>query len=152
MSIDLLGQLLKGLAGQGPGGQRGGQATGGGDVLGSILDMLGGASGGAAPARTSGGGLADLIQGFDKEGLGDIMSSWIGTGENKQPSPEQMRRGLGPARVQEAARQSGLPVESLLPMLASALPMIIDFLTPKGQMPEQSSLQASLKELRSRLG
>ncbi len=152
MSIDLLGQLLKGLAGQGPGGQRGGQATGGGDVLGSILDMLGGASGGGTPSRTSGGGLADLIRGFDKEGLGDIMSSWIGTGENKPPSPEQLGRGLGPGRVQEAARQSGLPIETLLPMLASALPMIIDYLTPKGQVPDQSSLQASLKELRSRVG
>lgn len=153
MSTDLLGQLLSSLAGKGTGGLPAGQASGGGDVLKSIFDMLGGgAPGGQAPSRTSGGGLADLIRGFDKEGLGDLVSSWVGTGENKPVSPEQVGRGLGQARVQEAARQSGLPTETLLPMLASALPMIIDFLTPKGQVPDQSSLQQNLQALRSRLG
>lgn len=152
MSTDLLGQLLRSLAGKGTGALPAGQASGGGQVLESILDMLGGAPGGHAPARSSGGGLADLIRGFDKEGLGDLVSSWVGTGENKPVSPEQMGRGLGQARVQEAARQSGLPIETLLPVLVSALPMIIDYLTPKGQLPDQSSLQQNLHALRSRLG
>jgi uncharacterized protein YidB (DUF937 family) len=67
-------------------------------------------------------------------------------------SPEQVGRGLGQARVQEAAKRSGLPMESLLPILAAALPVVIDALTPKGQVPDQPSLQQSLQALRSRLG
>jgi uncharacterized protein YidB (DUF937 family) len=153
MSVDLLGQLLKGLAGQGTGGRPAGQAGSGGQVLESILDMLGGgAQCGPAVSRGSGGGLANLIQGFDKEGLGELMSSWIGTGENKAVTPEQVGRGLGPARVQEVAQRSGLSMESLLPVLAAALPMVIDALTPKGQVPDQASLQQGLQALRSRLG
>jgi uncharacterized protein YidB (DUF937 family) len=43
-------------------------------------------------------------------------------------------------------------MESLLPILAAALPVVIDALTPKGQVPDQPSLQQSLQALRSRLG
>lgn len=152
MSMDFFGQLLKGLAGKGTGGPPIGQAGAGGQVLESILDMLGGAPGGQPASRASGGGLADLLQGFDKEGLGELVSSWVGTGENKPVSPEQVGRGLGLARVQQAAQRSGLPMETLLPMLAAALPTIIDALTPKGQVPDQPSVQQGLQALRSRLG
>src|SRR5262245_36510226 len=125
MSIDLIGQLLKGLGG-GMSGRQTSQAGGGGEVIQSIFDMLSGPQGGPGPSRAScEGGLCDLVRSVDKEGLGDLMSSWIGTGENKAASSEQVVRGLGPGRVQEAAQRSGLPMERLLPLLAAALPVVI---------------------------
>ncbi len=150
MSIDLLGQLLKGLGG-GTSSRPASQAGAGGEAIQSIFDMLSGAQGGQA-SRASEGGLSDLVRSFDKEGMGDLMSSWIGTGENKPATTDQVVRGLGPARVQEAAQRSGLPMERLLPLLAAALPVVIDALTPKGQVPDPPSLQENLQALRSRLG
>jgi uncharacterized protein YidB (DUF937 family) len=159
MSIDLIGQLLKGLGG-GTSGRPTSQASAGGEVIQSIFDMLSGPQGGQGASREGGqgasraseGGLSDLVRSFDKEGLGDLMSSWIGTGENRAATSEQVVRGLGTARVQEAAQRSGLPMERLVPLLAAALPVVIDALTPKGQVPDQPSLQEGLQDLRGRLG
>src|SRR5262245_533731 len=150
MSMDLFGQLLKGLAG-GTSGPAAPQPRGGGDVLSSIFDMLGTGQGGGSQAAT-GGGLTDLIKGFQDQGLGDVVSSWIGTGENKTVTPDQIRQGLGKERVQEVAQRSGLSMESVLPMLAAALPVVIDALTPKGQVPDRASLDQGVQSLRSRLG
>ena len=153
MSMDVFGQLLKGLAGAGPTPDTP-RAQGGGDLLHSVFDMLGGGPGsrGQATRETSGGGLSDIIRGFQEHGLGDAMSSWIGTGENQPVTPDQIRRGLGSERVQEVAQRSGLSMETVLPMLAAALPMVIDMLTPRGQVPDQAGLEQGLQGLRRRVG
>jgi uncharacterized protein YidB (DUF937 family) len=156
MSMDVFGQLLRGLAGAGTttgAPQRAPQQQGGSDLLHSIFDMLGGGQGApqAAP-QTSGGGLSDIIRGFQDRGLGDAVSSWIGTGENQAVTPDQVQQGLGRERVQEVAQRSGLSMEAVLPMLAAALPMVIDALTPKGQVPDQVALQQDLQGLRRRVG
>jgi uncharacterized protein YidB (DUF937 family) len=109
------------------------------------------ASEGARHAEV-GGGLGDLVKGFQNAGMGDIVSSWIGTGDNMPVSPEQIERGLGRERVERAAQQSGLSLEALLPVLAAALPTVIDALTPKGEVPDQAALGKGLESLRSRLG
>ena len=153
MSMDVFGQLLRGLAGAGP-TPAGPQAQPGGDLLHNIFDMLGGRQdgGGQVAQGPSGGGLNDIIRGFQEHGLGDAMSSWIGTGENQAVTPDQVRRGLGSERVQEVAQRSGLSMETVLPMLAAALPMVIDMLTPRGQVPDQADLQQGLQGLRRRVG
>jgi uncharacterized protein YidB (DUF937 family) len=151
MSMDLFGQLLKGLAGTGTSGPAAPPAKGGNDVLSSIFDMLGAGQGGASPTASA-GGLTDLVKGFQDQGLGDVISSWIGTGENRTVTPDQVRQGLGKDRVQEVAQRSGLSMETVLPMLAAALPVVIDALTPKGQVPDQASLNQGVQSLRRRLG
>jgi uncharacterized protein YidB (DUF937 family) len=149
--MDLFGQLLKGLAGAGTSAPAAPPAKGGSDVLSSIFDMLGTGQSRGSQA-TSGGGLTDLIKGFQDQGMGDVISSWIGTGENRTVTPDQVRQGLGKERVQEVAQRSGLSMESVLPMLAAALPVVIDALTPKGQVPDQASLNQGVQGLRNRLG
>jgi uncharacterized protein YidB (DUF937 family) len=47
------------------------------------------------------GGLSGLVESFRKQGLGDLVSSWIGTGENRQVSAEQVQQALGEAKVQQ---------------------------------------------------
>ncbi len=41
------------------------------------------------------GGLGGLIQAFQKNGLADIVNSWVSTGKNLPISPEQIQQGLG---------------------------------------------------------
>ena len=45
--------------------------------------------------NSSVGGLGGLIQVFQKQGLGDIVNSWVGTGKNLPISHEQVQQGLG---------------------------------------------------------
>jgi uncharacterized protein YidB (DUF937 family) len=149
--MDLLEQLLKGLGGvqAGQGGQGGNAA-----VLRGIFDMLAGGQraqpGAGVPGPQASSGLDDLIRGFRDKGLGDVIDSWVGTGNNRPIAPD--RRGLGQERVREMAGRSGLSLESLLPLLMTALPAIIDALTPRGQVPQPSALHEQLSSLRNRLG
>lgn len=95
-------------------------------------DRLDGAIGGLVGGE---GGLQGLIDTLGKGGLDDVAKSWIGTGGNKAVEPAALGAALGDDKVNELAQKSGLPVAALLPLLASALPSIIDALTPDGQVP-----------------
>ena len=70
------------------------------------------------------GGLGGLVDKFNQAGHGDVISSWIGPGENQPVSQGQLQDVLG--------NLSG-PLMAMLPAL---LPMIIDKLTPDGQAPQ----------------
>ena len=39
-------------------------------------------------SNSQGGGLGGLVQSFERSGLGNIMSSWVGTGQNLPISPQ----------------------------------------------------------------
>jgi len=46
------------------------------------------------------GGLGGLIEAFNQKGLGDLISSWVGTGNNAAITPEQIREVLGSDVIQ----------------------------------------------------
>jgi uncharacterized protein YidB (DUF937 family) len=94
---------------------------------------------------SQGSGLAGLVQGFQQNGLGDIISSWIGTGENLPISAEQVQAGLG-GQLQQFASSTGLSTDAASSQLAQILPIIIDKLTPHGQLPEEDSQSALLEQ------
>ena len=112
--MDDLGKMLGGLTG-----------GGGGDIVGAIGGLVGGE-----------GGLSGLIETLGKGGLDDVAKSWVSTGGNKSVDPAHLGAALGDDKVNELVQKSGLPVGALLPLLASALPAIIDALTPDGQVPQ----------------
>ncbi len=98
--------------------------TGGGDLVGAISGLVGGH-----------GGLEGLIGQLSQGGLGEAVSSWVGAGPNHHVEPQALASALGQDKVSALAKQSGLPVEQFLPILAGALPSIVDALTPHGQVP-----------------
>jgi uncharacterized protein YidB (DUF937 family) len=112
--------LFGNLAGQFLGGQQGGGAAG------AILQMLGSQAGGI-------GGLAQL---FQSKGLGDVVSSWIGTGANLPVSADQLQEVLGGERIGQFASMLGVSHEEAGSQLADLLPGVVDKLTPDGQAPE----------------
>lgn len=117
-----------------------------------LKSALGGqqASGGQASALVKGvldllddpkeGGLDGLTQSFQKQGLGDVASSWIGTGANRAISPEQLTSALGRGRIDDLARQAGVSSSQAPAILAAVLPALIDKLTPDGQAPQRALL------------
>jgi uncharacterized protein YidB (DUF937 family) len=87
-----------------------------------------------------GAGLAQLIQGMNSNGLGDVMKSWISTGQNLPISGAQLAKVLGQGQVSQLAQQAGIPVQQAPDMLAGLLPNIVDKLTPQGAVPQGNDL------------
>ncbi len=79
-------------------------------------------------------GIATLIQNFEKNGLGQIVQSWISTGQNLPVTPEQVRQGLGEAHVQQIATAANLTPQETTQQLAQILPKLVDKLSPNGQL------------------
>ena len=118
----------------------GGQATGSGrspDVLAAVMGLLSG---------SGSGGLSGLIQQFSGNGLGDIVNSWVGKGENMPISPQQISQGLGDSTLQSLAAKAGLSTDQMSSHLSELLPGIVDKLTPNGQV-EQGDIMSQGMEL-----
>jgi len=102
-----------GLLDQVIGGLKGGAGGGGSPIQGMLMSMLGGgqqagvASGGQEVDQGMEGpvtgGLAGIISGFERAGLGHIVQSWIGNGPNQPVSPQQLQGVFGNDRVQTMA-------------------------------------------------
>lgn len=96
------------------------------------------------------GGLSGLIQQCQEKGLGDVVSSWVGTGQNLPISAEQIQCVLNNEHVKAFAAKAGISPEVASAKIAEFLPMIVDRLTPNGQVPEQGGLlQTGLNMLKS---
>jgi uncharacterized protein YidB (DUF937 family) len=129
----VLGQVLGGAQPQQPqGGGLGGGFGGLGDLGG-----LAGALGGLLANNGEHGGLGGLVTKFEQAGMGDVVSSWIGKGENAPISGGQLQDALGGDVISGIAQKLGINASVLLPMLATLLPTLIDQLTPKGQAPAE---------------
>ena len=111
--------------GQAAGGMMGGQ-TGQNPLLQAVIGML--------SQNSSGGGLAGLVQGFQKNGLGDIVNSWVSTGQNLPITPAQMTQGLGSDFLSQLAGKAGVSPDAASTQLSSLLPDVVDKLTPNGKI------------------
>jgi uncharacterized protein YidB (DUF937 family) len=98
------------------------------------------------------GGLSGLVQQFHDKGLGGLVSSWVSTGQNLPISADQIQHVLGNEQVKELAAKAGIPTDIAGSSLAQLLPMLVDKLTPNGQIPETSSLLESGLSMLKNLG
>ena len=57
------------------------------------------------------GGLGGLVQKFEAAGLGGVISSWIGSGENQPVAPDPLHGILGSDVVQQISAKTGLPID-----------------------------------------
>ena len=136
----ILGSVLGGGAAQGQGS---GQAA----LINAVIQMVAnkGAGGGGA-----GGGLGALVGALTQGGLGNVASSWVGTGQNLPVSAEQLQSALGSGGgglLAQLAQQAGLSHGDTASGLSQILPGLVDKLTPDGQIPQQDSLEKMLGSL-----
>jgi uncharacterized protein YidB (DUF937 family) len=96
------------------------------------------------------GGISRLIQLFEQQGLGHLIGSWIGTGQNLPVSAQQVETVLGSDRLAQLAQQAGVPTSQAGSMLASVLPALIDRLTPNGTV-DHGLLEQGLHLLRGKM-
>lgn len=113
----------------------------------SLFDQIGGLlggneqAGGALQAVSSlleqQGGVAGLVQQFQQGGLSEVVSSWVGTGQNLAISPEQIQAVLGSGPVADIAAKLGISPAEAASTVSQWLPQIVDKLTPNGQLPAE---------------
>ena len=124
-----LGGMLGGALGGALGGQGGQAAAAGGSMLSPALIMQI-----VSLLMNKQGGLGGLAGAFNNAGLGDIMKSWVGTGQNMQVSATQVTQVLGSGAVGQIAAQLGMNSGQAGDLLSKVLPHVVDQLTPQGQI------------------
>ena len=110
----------------------GGQSGNGNQLLDVVMQLI----------NSQPGGLGGLVQSFQQGGLGEIVNSWVLTGQNLPVSAEQLQSVLGGGHLQDIAAQLGMSPEQATGGLADLLPQVVDNLTPNGQLPEGGDLLA----------
>ena len=88
----------------------------------AITSALGGLLGGSE----GGLDLSSLVSGLGENGLGEIVGSWLGNGENAAISPDQVTDLLGSDKISEFASNLGISLDSAKGALADALPQVVD--------------------------
>jgi uncharacterized protein YidB (DUF937 family) len=131
-------------------------------ALGALLvgKMLSGRGGGDQPAGTPAptptpadtgasadggllGGLGGLLDKLKGAGHGNVADSWVGTGQNQSINPNDLGSALGPAVIREIAQRTGMDEQELLKQLSTALPGVVDKLTPNGQVPQNHQVASA---------
>ena len=81
------------------------------------------------------GGLGGLAGKFQEAGLGHVMNSWTGNGDNHAISGDQLTNVLGSGALGDIASKLGMSQGDAAGSLAQILPGLINHMTPQGQAP-----------------
>ncbi|NTZ84885.1 DUF937 domain-containing protein [Burkholderia metallica] len=122
-----------------------------------LLDIVGGLIGGQAGGNSQSalittalefinnqpGGLNGLIEKFKAGGAGDVIGSWVGTGENQPISPDTLQNVLGSDIVGSLASKVGIDPSQASSILAQVLPHVVNGATPNGEVPAGGQIDTS---------
>ncbi|RQV10330.1 DUF937 domain-containing protein [Burkholderia cenocepacia] len=122
-----------------------------------LLDIVGGLIGGQAGGNSQSalittalefinnqpGGLNGLIEKFKAGGAGEIIGSWVGTGENQPISPDTLQNVLGSDVVGSLASKVGIDPSQASSILAQVLPHVVNGATPNGEVPANGQVDTS---------
>ena len=102
---------------------------------------------------TQAGGVSGLEQQFQQKGLGGLISGWIGNGTNPPISGEQVVQALGKDRITAIAAKAGLTEDQVSAGISKLLPVMVDHLTPNGQVQNHTpdQLDNALGALKTKL-
>ncbi|HXL33228.1 MAG TPA: YidB family protein [Bradyrhizobium sp.] len=81
------------------------------------------------------GGLSAIVAKLQQAGLGDLVKSWTGNGQNLPITAEQLQQVLGSDTVKQLAARFNIPVDQLSKVLAQQLPAAVDHASPDGKLP-----------------
>lgn len=95
------------------------------------------------------GGIDGLSRRMQGAGLGDVISSWIGTGSNEPIEASALDQVLRGSPLESLTSRAGLGGAAGAAILASLLPKLIDKLTPNGQLPDRERLREMAAQAQS---
>ncbi|HDR9199823.1 TPA: DUF937 domain-containing protein [Burkholderia vietnamiensis] len=122
-----------------------------------LLDIVGGLIGGQAGGNSQSaliatalefinnqpGGLNGLIEKFKAGGAGEVIGSWVGTGENQPISADTLQNVLGSDVVGSLASKVGIDPSQASSILAHVLPHVVNGATPNGEVPAGGQIDTS---------
>ena len=85
--------------------------------------------------RTDSAGVQQLVDRLRQGGMHSQVESWVGTGENQPADGSSIERAFGSSTIDNVASRFGMTHQQLVSLLVMALPMILNYLTPKGSVP-----------------
>ena len=85
------------------------------------------------------GALGELTSKFQSAGLGNLLQSWIGTGQNMPIDAGALSQIFGQGDLGQLAQQLGISRDEAAGGLAQMLPDVVDRMTPAGQIPDNQS-------------
>ena len=91
------------------------------------------------------GGLGGLVNKLQQGGLGDVVNSWVGSGQNQPVSPSQLGSALGPSVMKTVSQLTGISEDDLAKQLSQVLPGVINGLTPNGRLPTVAELSKMME-------
>lgn len=91
-------------------------------------------------SQGNGGGISEILGSLSSGGLDDIVSSWLGGGDNKAVDPGKLTEALGSDRVSQFANEAGVSASEAGTLLAGFLPTVVDKLSPDGKLPDAGNL------------
>jgi len=92
------------------------------------------------------GGLGGLLDKLKEAGHGQTADSWVGTGENKPIAANDLGRALGAQTIKMISERTGISEDELLKQLSTALPGLVDKLTPGGEVPSQEQVASAWRK------
>ena len=78
--------------------------------------------------------LDTVVNTIKEKGMEDSVESWIGTGDNKAISANQLNDALGSDLMSTLSEKTGIPEKELSGMLSTLLPVVVNQLTPQGKV------------------
>ena len=96
---------------------------------------------------TQAGGVNGLIQQFEQQGLGELISGWVGGGTNVPINPDQIVQAIGQDKITAIASKVGLSEQDVTAGIAKMLPVIVGHLTPSGTAPAAGAGQLETEAL-----
>ena len=89
---------------------------------------------------SSQGGIQAVLDKFQSSGLGEVVQSWLGDGENNPLSVEQLINVFGASDIAKAGQEAGIEDEGEASgLLAKFLPLVVNLLSPNGNIEESAS-------------
>ena len=105
-----------------------------GGLAGVLRTIFGG---GSVPGPVLSRGVGNTVQDFERSGHAEIARSWVGRGQNRSITPENLEGALGEDGIRDLMQQTGMERDELLATLSEHLPRVIDHLTPEGRLPTE---------------
>jgi len=91
------------------------------------------------------GGFAGFIDRFRSNNMGELLTSWLGNGENRSLTLSQLESVLGNNVMQQMASRLDLSTGTVSTALGQLIPIVIDKLSPDGKLPVGNGVPESVR-------
>ncbi|MFV0389581.1 MAG: YidB family protein [Pyrinomonadaceae bacterium] len=118
-----------------------------GDKAGTLLASLMGLM-----TNNETGGFSGFINRIKDAGLGDQVSSWIGSGDSTALTSDQVTSALGADEVKSIADSAGVDTNTASSALGFMIPQVVDKLSPDGELPDNDSIFSKISGFVGGLG